>query len=162
MSLAKSLATSVLAAFLAAGGSAWAGGASGDRVPTYIEVTTDGALIIEASPAWDNPDGCYDPHRIFIPQTNAMLDRFYAATLTAYAGGACRVGLGRWLPNDGMGRAISGGQEPGDTPSLTEAGAQSTRQGDFCQLSYQLTGLDGPLRCRIDARIACYARAAPP
>jgi hypothetical protein len=87
MLLDKIITTSLLAISLTVGGSAWGEGASGDRVPTYIEVTTDGALIIEASPAWDNPDGCYDPQRIYIPQTNAMLDRFYAATLTAYAGG---------------------------------------------------------------------------
>jgi hypothetical protein len=66
---------------------AWSAGPSNDRVPVYIEVTTDGAIIIEASADWNNPDNCLDPQRIFIPQTNASLDRYYAAALTAYAGG---------------------------------------------------------------------------
>jgi len=87
MSLNRNLAPAVLAISLATGGSAWAAGPSGDRAPTYIEVTVDGAIIIQASPGWNNPDGCADPQRIFIPAANANLDRFYAATLTAYASG---------------------------------------------------------------------------
>lgn len=86
MPRAKIVSTLSLAASLCCAAAAWAGGASGDRVPTYIEVTTDGAIIIEASPPWDNPDGCLNPARIYIPATNPVLDRFYAATLTAYAG----------------------------------------------------------------------------
>jgi len=87
VSLQTILTSSMLVACLAAGNPAWAAGASGDRVPSYIEVTTDGAIIIEAPSNWNNPDGCLDPQRIFIQQSNAMIDRFYAATLTAYAGG---------------------------------------------------------------------------
>jgi len=63
------------------------GGATGNRVPSYIEVTADGAIIIEASPGWSNPEGCAHPLRIFIPASNVHIDKYYAAALTAISGG---------------------------------------------------------------------------
>jgi hypothetical protein len=87
MSRIRSFQIAASVAALVFSGSLFAAGPSGDRSPTYIEVTADGAIIVEASPAWDNPDGCTDPFRIFIPASNVHLDKYYAATLTAYAGG---------------------------------------------------------------------------
>lgn len=63
---------------------AYAGGASNDHVPSYVEVTSEGGIIIETIGAWGNPDACSNKtNRIFIPATNVFLDRYYAAVLTA-------------------------------------------------------------------------------
>jgi hypothetical protein len=87
MSICRIARVALLAGCVAAPGLSIGAGASGNRVATYVEVTADGAIIIEAAPAWDNPDGCGDPFRIFIPADNVFIDRYYAAVLTAYSSG---------------------------------------------------------------------------
>lgn len=86
MPLSRLVRMSLLGILLGSAGHAQAAGPSGDRTPTYIEVTADGAIILEAAPSWNNPDGCAHPFRIFIPASNVFIDRYYAAALTAYSG----------------------------------------------------------------------------
>lgn len=64
---------------------AYSAGASGDRIPDYIEVLATGAIIIEADTNWNNPDSCTNPGRIFIPADNPFINQYYAAALTAYS-----------------------------------------------------------------------------
>jgi hypothetical protein len=94
MRLATSVSLSLFA--LAIGGSdlALGAGASGDRVPAYMEVTADGGIIVQAAPNWDNPDGCWHPYRIYIPADNVFIDRYYAAALTAFSG---RQNIWAWV-----------------------------------------------------------------
>jgi hypothetical protein len=87
MSLSRLLTVPALLVLLCAGGLAYAEGPSGDRIPRYVEVTADGAIIIQGDRAWDNPDGCADPFRVYIPASNVHLNQYYAAVLTAIAGG---------------------------------------------------------------------------
>ncbi len=86
MSLKIVLTLLLIAACLSSMSPAFGAGPSGDRVPNYIEVVTDGAIIIEAAPMWENPDACLHPHRIVIPASNVQLTKYYAAALTAFAG----------------------------------------------------------------------------
>jgi hypothetical protein len=71
-----------------------AGGPSGTRVPSYVEVLTDGSVIIEAGSSWNNPDNCLNAKRIVIPAYNVHIDRYYAAVLTGFAG---RDSIWAWL-----------------------------------------------------------------
>jgi hypothetical protein len=75
---------------------AFAEGQSGNRLVTYIEVLVDGSLIVEAEGGWQNPDGCMDRHRIYVPSSNPFIDRYYAAVLSSYTTGNY---VWAWLKN---------------------------------------------------------------
>ena len=107
MSLKKIAGLIVFCVTLGSPFAAYSAGASGDRLPTYIEVLSDGSIIIEGGTAWNNPDNCGKSNRIVILPTNQFINQYYAAALTAYS---TENYLWAWL--DGCWTAPWGAQFP--------------------------------------------------
>ena len=79
------LKTVMIALLLVPAFSAFSAGGSGDRMISYIEVMTNGGIIIQGATSFNNPDVCTHSHRIVVLSSNEHLNLYYAAALTAYS-----------------------------------------------------------------------------
>lgn len=87
MNIRPYLKTVLIALLLLPSLSAYSAGESGNRIVRYVEVTTDGDLIIEGDANFNNPDYCTNPNRVVVLASNVNRNLYYAAILTAYSTG---------------------------------------------------------------------------